>query len=350
MRRAFGIALPERATGIAAHDFAQALGAPEVALTRAARSEGVPTVPSRWLLRLDAVLRAVGLDGALRPDDTVRRAVERIDRPEEYRPLPAPEPRPPLAARPRQLSVTQIEIWLRDPYAIYARHILGLSPLEELDADPGRAELGTVIHRTLDAFFRCFPHGLPPNPEEELLRIGREQFGPILSRPGAWAFWWPRFVRIARWLVSHERVRRSSIIESLSECEGSWTLPARGGPFTITGRADRIDRLAGGGLLLVDYKTGRVPQPKQVQAGYAPQLPLEGAILRGGGFKGVSGSPAALEFWRLSGGEPAGERCPIDPAHNDTSYAVTDAEVRPVLSSLARHSGAPVDTGPCLVE
>ena len=143
-------------------------------MTRAARSEGVPTVPSRWLLRLDAVLRAVGLDGALRPDDTVRRAVERIDRPEEYRPLPAPEPRPPLAARPRQLSVTQIEIWLRDPYAIYARHILGLSPLEELDADPGRAELGTVIHRTLNAFFRCFPHGLPPNPEEELLRIGQE--------------------------------------------------------------------------------------------------------------------------------------------------------------------------------
>jgi ATP-dependent helicase/nuclease subunit B len=89
-------------------------------------------------------------------------------------------------------------------------------------------------------------------------------------------------------------------------------LQARGGLFTITGRADRIDRLAGGVLLLIDYKTGSVPQPKQVQAGYAPQLPLEGAILRGGGFKGVSGSPGALEFWRLSGGEPAGERCPID--------------------------------------
>jgi ATP-dependent helicase/nuclease subunit B len=312
MRRAFGIASPERATGIAAHDFAQALGAPEVALTRAARSEGVPTVPSRWLLRLDAVLRAVGLDGALRPDDTVRRAAELIDRADEYRPLPAPEPRPPLAARPRQLSVTQIETWLRDPYAIYARHILGLRPLEELDSDPGRAELGTVIHRTLDAFIRCFPQELPPDPEGELLRIGREQFGPILSRPGAWAFWWPRFVRIARWLISHERVRRPRIIESLSECEGSCTLQARGGLFTITGRADRIDRLAGGVLLLIDYKTGSVPQPKQVQAGYAPQLPLEGAILRGGGFKGVSGSPGALEFWRLSGGEPAGERCPID--------------------------------------
>ncbi|HEX6441929.1 MAG TPA: double-strand break repair protein AddB, partial [Stellaceae bacterium] len=142
MRREFGIAVPERAIGIAAHDFAQALGAPEVALTRAARSEGVPTVPSRWLLRLDTVLQAVGLDRALETDDAVRRAAELIDRADEYRPLPPPEPRPPVAARPRKLSVTQIETWLRDPYAIYARHILGLRPLDELDADPGRAELG----------------------------------------------------------------------------------------------------------------------------------------------------------------------------------------------------------------
>ncbi|MBV8505203.1 MAG: double-strand break repair protein AddB [Alphaproteobacteria bacterium] len=312
MRREFGIALPERTIGIAAHDFAQALGAPEVALTRAARSEGVPTVPSRWLLRLDTVLQAVGLDGAIGPDDTLRHAAGLIDRAEGYRPLPPPEPRPPLGARPRKLSVTQIETWLRDPYAIYARHILGLRPLEELDADPGRAERGTVIHQTLDAFYRRFPRGMPDNAEEELLRIGREQFGPVLSRPGAWAFWWPRFARIARWLVNQERVRRLDITESLSECEGSWTLGAHGGPFTITAKADRIDRLAEGGFLLIDYKTGSVPPPKQVQTGFAPQLPLEGAILRHGGFKGVSGSPAALEYWRLSGGEPAGERCPID--------------------------------------
>jgi ATP-dependent helicase/nuclease subunit B len=311
MRCEFGIALPERAIGIAAHDFAEALGAPEVALTRAARSEGVPTVPSRWLLRLDTVLHAVGLEGVLGPDDTIRHAAELIDRAEEYRPLPPPEPRPPLAARPRQLSVTQIETWLRDPYAIYARHILRLRPLDELDADPGRAELGTVIHRTLDAFFRRFPRELPDEAERELLRIGREQFGPILSRPGAWAFWWPRFARIASWLVSQERVRRAGIVESLSECEGSWPLAARSGPFTITAKADRIDRLADGGFLLIDYKTGGVPPAKQVQAGFSPQLPLEGAILRGGGFKGVSGLPAALEYWRLNGGEPPGERCRI---------------------------------------
>ena len=125
MRRDFGIAVPERAIGIAAHDFVQAMGAPQVVLTRAARSEGVPTVPSRWLLRLDAVLRAVGLDGALGETGAPDGLAELIDA-ADYRPLPPAEPRPPLAARPRRLSVTQIETWLRDPYAIYARHILGL--------------------------------------------------------------------------------------------------------------------------------------------------------------------------------------------------------------------------------
>jgi ATP-dependent helicase/nuclease subunit B len=311
MRRQFQIAVPERSVGIAAHDFVQALGAPEVALTRAARQEGVPTVPSRWLLRLDTVLHAVGLDAVLRPDETVAFAAERIDEPGAYHPLPPAAPRPPLAARPRQLSVTQIETWLRDPYAIYARHILDLKPLDELDAAPGRADLGNAIHGALDKFVNRYPRELPAEAETELIEIGRAQFGALLSRPGAWAFWWPRFVRIARWLVIAERARRSQVVESLSECHGSLVLPAPGGPFTLTAKADRIDRLAEGDFLLVDYKTGSLPTKREIEAGYAPQLPLEGAILRDGSFAAITGAPAALEYWQLRGGVPAGRRCPF---------------------------------------
>jgi ATP-dependent helicase/nuclease subunit B len=311
MRRAFGIAVPERAIGIAAHDFAQAMGAPEVALTRAARQEGAPTVPSRWLLRLDAVLRAVGQGGALGPDPTIEGAAALIDEPPCYRPLPPAEPCPPLAARPRRLSVTEIETWMRDPYAIYARHILRLKPLDPLDADPGRAELGTVIHKALEIFVARFPRALPERAEEELIAIGRECFAPLLSRPGAWAFWWPRFEKVAEWLVAEERRHRVGVVESLSERQGSLVLPARGGPFTIVAKADRIDRLVSGGFLIADYKTGGLPPAREVAAGLAPQVPLEGAILRYSGFGGVSGEPAALEYWRLNGGDPAGERCPL---------------------------------------
>ncbi len=312
MRQEFGIALPERAIGIAAHDFAQALAARSVALTRASRREGVPTVASRWLLRLETVLRAVGLEGALTADAEIAGAAALHDEVRSRRPSPAPQPRPPASARPRQLSVTQIEMWIRDPYAIYARHILRLEPLDELDVEPGRADLGIGVHAALAEFIRRHPDAVPLDAERELLEIGRESFDAILSRPGVWAFWWPRFERIARWFIAEEHVRRAELTESRSELNGRLVIPAKGGPFTITARADRIDRLTDGSLLVIDYKTGSVPSKWEIEGAIAVQLPLEGAIARDGSFDGVTGAPAGLEYWRLTGGDPAGLCCPLD--------------------------------------
>jgi ATP-dependent helicase/nuclease subunit B len=329
MRQEFGIPLPERSIGIAAHDFAQAMGAPEVALTRAARHEGVPTVPSRWLLRLDAVLRAVGLAGRLGPDPEIAAAAARSDQPATRRPLPRAEPRPPLVARPRQLPVTDIETWRRDPYAIYAKHILKLKALDELDADPDRADLGIAIHKALAFFVRRYPDALPATAGQELLDIGRMSFGELLSRPGAWAFWWPRFERIAAWFVAEERLRRTMLVESRSEVEGRLVIAAPGGPFTITAIADRIDRLASGELVLIDYKTGAVPKKQDIAAAVAVQLPLEGAIAEAGGFS-LPGAPvAALEHWRLGGGNPAGES---EPASDDPPALIAE-----VLATISAH-------------
>jgi ATP-dependent helicase/nuclease subunit B len=274
-------------------------------------------VPSRWLLRLDTVLRSVGLDGALGPDPEIAAAAAQRDEPERRRPTPLPAPCPPLAARPRQLPVTQIETWIRDPYAIYARHILRLKALDDLDVDPGRAELGTTVHHALAEFVKRNPRGLPLFPEEELLAIGRECFAGVLSRPGAWAFWWPRFERIARWFVAEERLRGGGLVESRSEAAGRLALPSPAGEFAITAIADRIDRLADGGITLIDYKTGAVPGKAEIENAVTVQLPLEGAIARDGEFGGLSGRPASLEYWRLTGGDPAAQRAAIggdDPA------------------------------------
>ena len=337
MRQEFGIAVPERAIGIAAHDFAQALGAPQVALTRATRREGVPTVTSRWLLRLDAVLRAVGLangaGSALAADPEILAAAALQDEPGRYVPRPPAAPCPPLATRPRQLPVTSIETWIRDPYAIYARYILRLRALDDLDADPGRAELGIAVHEALAQFVRQFPRELPSTAEFELIEIGREVFGPILSRPGVWAFWWPRFERIARWFVGEEMVRRAEIAESVSETKGRLLIPARGGIFTVTATADRIDRLADGGLVLIDYKTGALPTKPEIDNAIAVQLPLEGAIARSGSFEGIAGIPALLEYWKLSGSEPAGERKPIG---EDDPAALIDRVFAKVVSLIDR--------------
>ncbi len=345
MRRDFEIAVPERAIGIAAHDFAQAIAAPEVALTRAARSEGVPTVPSRWLLRLDAVLRAVGLDNTPRSDPAILAAADGLDA-AEYRPLPPAAPRPPLSARPRKLSVTQIETWLGDPYAIYARHILGLTALDELDADPGRADLGICVHDALAEFVRRFPRELPADPASELIAIGRRHFGAVLSRPGAWAFWWPRFERIAHWLVAEEATHRTATIESFSELKGSLTLRGLpGGSFELTAMADRIDRLGSGAFLLIDYKTGSLPTRKAIDAGFAPQLPLEGAILRDGSFGEVSGTPAALEYWKLGGRRRPGKRCLIDDGEPLALVDRAHAKLRALVDAL-RRSGNPLSRSP----
>jgi ATP-dependent helicase/nuclease subunit B len=308
MRARFGLPPPERRVGAAAHDFVQALGARTVVLTRASRVEGAPTVPSRWLSRLDTVLRATGLEGRLaaKPEPLAWQAL--LDRPESWLAALPPEPRPPVAARPRRLSVTQIETWMRDPYAIYAREILRLEPLDPIDADPGAAERGIFIHAALDSFVRAFPEALPGDAEGELLARGRAAFGDALARPGVRAFWWPRFERIARWFLAEERGRRRDLVASHSEISGRLDLASAQGNFALVAKVDRLDRRRAGGLVLIDYKTGGVPLPKEVEQGFAPQLPLEAAMAEAGGFPDVAAAPiAALAYWRLSGGDPPGE-------------------------------------------
>ena len=309
MRKSFGIAPPERRIGQAAHDFVQATGAPEVVLTRAQRARGAPTLPSRWLLRLDAVLRAAGRVDALTAEKTALAWQAALDRPppEECRRILPPAPTPPVEVRPRKLSVTQIETWMRDPYAIYARHILKLKALDPLDAEPDARERGIFIHQALDAFVTQFPGALPPDAEARLLALGREKLGALLTRPGIWAFWWPRFERIARWFLAEERARRVGLAALASEASGTHVIDAPRGPFTLRATADRIERRADG-LVIVDYKTGGVPKEAEVARGLAPQLSLEAAIAEAGGFKGVpAGLATGLEYWRLSGLATAGE-------------------------------------------
>jgi len=213
-----------------------------------------------------------------------------------------------VAARPRRLSVTAVETWMRDPYAIYARHILKLSALDPIDADPGAAERGQIIHQALDDFVRRHPDRLPADARETLLACGRAAFGPLLDQPGIHAFWWPRFQKVADWFLALEGERRATIRPLATEAAGTLTLAGPAGPFVLTAVADRIDRCPDGSLEIIDYKTGTPPSGPEVKAGKAPQLPLEALIAQAGGFEGVAPCPVSgLEYWHLSGGDPAGE-------------------------------------------
>jgi ATP-dependent helicase/nuclease subunit B len=307
MRLALGLDLPERRIGLSAHDFAQMLGAREVILTRAAKLAGTPTVVSRFVQRLAAV--AGERWPAVRDRGEKYLAWARdLDRPPGApQPAPRPEPKPPTAARPTRLSVTEIEHWLRDPYTIYAKHILRLRPLDPVDMAPGAADRGTVIHGAIGDFTQAFAQGLPDDAFDRLLSLGRRHFAVLDDVPEARAFWWPRFVRIARWFANWERERRPDIAAVHAEIRGEIEIPLGARSLRLSARADRIERRAGGGYAILDYKTGQLPSAPQVACGLAPQLTLEGAMLRAGKFADIPPGPIeALIYVSLKGGDPIG--------------------------------------------
>jgi ATP-dependent helicase/nuclease subunit B len=312
MRDRFGLPPLEVKIGEAAQDFALAAAGPEVLMTRARRVDGAPSVPARFLSRLETLLEGSGLELPHGMAASWRGWVEELDRPESIAPTARPEPRPPLAARPRRLSVTAIELWRRDPYALYAQRILRLRPLDPLDADPGAAERGQIIHHALDLFVKQYPDHLPADAMTALLDAGRQAFGGTMGHPSVAAFWWPRFERVAGWFVDFEQARRRDGIRPLAtEISGGIVIETDGQPFRLTAKADRIDRLADGRMAILDYKTGRPPSVQSVKDGYAPQLPLEAVIADQGGFGNLpKGETGELAYLRLSGGNPPGEFLP----------------------------------------
>lgn len=329
MRAALGLEAPERRIGLSAHDFVQACGAPELILSRPRKMGGAPTVPSRFLQRLAAVSGPARWQAALARGDRFRRLAALIDTAPRVKPIERPQPAPDLALRPTRLSVTEIETWLRDPYTIYARHVLRLAPLDGLDEEPGAAERGSAIHEALGAFARDFPAGLPAEPEAVLRDYGRRAFAPLEVFPAEYALWWARFERLAPRVIAWERGRRAETQRVFAETGGR--LPLAGGRFTLTGRADRIEQLRAGGLAIVDFKTGVVPSAKQVKAGYSPQLPLEAAMAAEGGFRDVPAEEAAgLVYVRLG----VTEVKETSGVERDTTAALLAQETRARLEQL----------------
>jgi ATP-dependent helicase/nuclease subunit B len=321
MRATLGLPQAEEEIGRSAHDFAQLLGAKRVVLTRAMKVNGVPTVPSRWLLRMKALLAGLDLGDALEPDRPWLGWARMRDATPKRRTIRAPAPRPPVNLRPRSLSVTDIERWIANPYAIFAKSILKLERLPELGHEPGAALRGSVVHETLGRFAQRFPDALPSDVRRELMAIAHTVLLDLTGSPRVAALWVPRFERFAEWFAETEPQRRTGVSRVLGEVDGSMVLAAPGGPFTLRARADRIDGSAAG-VVITDYKTAADTQLKLLAAraenGTAPQLPLEAAILLGQGFTGLSAvSLAGLRYISASGGEPPGVEIGVgggDPA------------------------------------
>ena len=287
MRAGLGLEAPERRIGLAAHDFCQGLGAQKVLLTRAAKRGGSPAVMSRWLQRLLAFI-GEPMTGALtaRGEQYLGFAahLDRCEKPTPQ-PHPRPNPKPPVDTRPLQLSVTRVEAWVRDPYAIYADRILDLKRCAELGALPSFAERGTIIHEILDRFNRGWNGIADDAALSRLHEIGEEIFNEEMRDfPDLKALWWPRFNRIAQAYLNWEEGRDPKPECRHSEISGKLKMSVDGLPFTLTGTVDRLDELDDGSLAIIDFKTGEPPKPAQVKSGLNAQLALEVTMQQKGVF------------------------------------------------------------------
>lgn len=316
LRHELGLPGLERRIGLAAHDFAGALGGRQVLVTRARRDARSPAVPSRFWLRLEA------MTGGLTRAPFHKAWARAIDRPAALSPAERPAPSPPPDARPTRIAVTDVDRLKADPFAFYARSILRLASLDAVDADPSAAWRGSAVHKVLEAWAKeddCDPEKLQARAEVLL----RESAAHPLMR----ALWQPRLIEAIGWIAGEVKRNAADGRRPISaEVKGSCTVEG----IELYGEADRIDRLPDGGLAIVDYKTGTPPGPKAVAEGYSMQLGLLGLIAERGGFPDVEGLPAAFEYWSLARApsgklgycrSPVGGRNGLEPAEFTTIAA-----------------------------
>jgi ATP-dependent helicase/nuclease subunit B len=305
MRLAIGLEPPERKQGLAAHDFEMALGNANTLIALSQRLGTSPSLPSRLVQRLEAfagedTAKALRARGAIWLQQA--RAIDAVV---ETRAAKRPAPRPAAKQRPRRLSITEIETLFRSPYDIYAKHVLRLRKLDPLGEEPGGRERGNLIHEVFARFVIDRHDFAAPDALAKLEAMAEEVFSGLDAIGERRDIWLRRFSVAAQGFLDFENERTPRLAARHAEIDGEWAFPLLGG-FKLIGRADRIDELSDGTLEIIDFKTGSIPEPKAMGNFDAPQLPLEAAMAKAGGFKVVApAASSALTFIKIGLGPEA---------------------------------------------
>jgi len=336
MRLRAGLRLPERQIGLSAHDYQQAAGAPEVILSRARRDAEAETVPSRWLARLTNLM--AGLPAQNGPDalaamrargDAWLSLAAAVEEPGQTPPAARPAPRPPLAARPKELAVTGIRTLIRDPYAIYARYILRLYPLNPLRADADARLRGDALHKIVARFVEAEPDGRPAL--DRLVVLADETLQATVPWPAARRLWRARLLRIAPAFLAGEARRAERGSPAVIETKGGMELEGLG--FRLTARPDRIDRLHDGRVHVYDYKSGKPPSKDQQRA-FDKQLLLEAVMAEQGAFREIGPSTVEGVTYIQLGGEGKEQETLLGPE----TTAEVHSELRQLIAAYGRRS------------
>ncbi len=307
MRQDFGLPIPERDISLAAHDFAQGFCHKEVFLTRAVKVDGTPTVAARWLERLDTFLKSFNLKNGIKKDGAHISYARLMDKTEKFEPIKRPAPCPPASVRPRSLSVTRIEKWLQDPYSIYAEKILNLRSLDPLEKKTDAADKGNLLHKILHDFVQKNRINLPAQAEQEFITLSRSKLQEFMNNEAEQQNMIPRLNRLASWFVQHEKQWRLKSAVHKLEVKGALEITEGiKNNFTLTGQADRIDKMHTGCAAIIDYKSGGTYSKKKMASTQDMQLPLEALMIKKGAFEknGFNATEVGyLGYWVLSGGK-----------------------------------------------
>jgi RecB family exonuclease len=233
----------------------------------------------------------------------------------------------------RVTSPTRLEQWAVCPHAYFVRYVLGVDPIEEpediMQIEP--IARGRLVHEVLDRFLTEV-HGRPdagrpwtPAERARLQEIGREvcasaeQHGLTGRR-----LLWHRdrralLAELDAFLDADEAYRTENGADTLAT-ELSFGFGGGGGDdvgaveiglgpgrtLVMRGKADRVDRLADGALVVVDYKTGSerrfkgLDHDNPVTAGQHLQLPVYAYAARRA--FGADDSPVVAYYWFVGRG------------------------------------------------
>ncbi len=302
MRASLGMSPPERRIGQTSHDFVQLLGASKALLTRSLKRDGAPTVPSRLIQRIAAMVGNDRWNKCVARGSDIRWMSRNIDRVRRTS-VAAPKPSPPVEDRPQSLSVTRIETLRRDPYSIYAEMVLRLLPLNTLDLPLGARDFGVSLHEVISTFTRDIDLSNPSSSTiARLFQIARHEFQEFFKYPGFQEFSWPRLVRILNAYRAWEMDRIHLVEDFCIEQSAVLKIPLEDGSiFDLVARADRIERHRNGSICIVDFKSGRTPSPREIGAGFAPQLVLEAKMVEDGAFRGMKSINIEAIYVKLGG-------------------------------------------------
>ena len=299
MRKDAGLLLPERRIGLSAHDYQQAIANAQVWITRAKRDAETETVPSRWVNRL------VNLLGGL-PEQKGPEALEKMrsDGAEWLamaealsQPLaavtaaPRPSPRPPVDARPKEISVTEVKTLIRDPYAVYARRVLRLDALDPLVPTADAPLRGVIIHQVLEDFIKADIPATAPDAHQKFMAMATEMMEKFCPWPTIRAQWIARLEKGVDMFLAGEAIRQAR--GSYEVIEGYKKHPIGTTGVQLVCKTDRIDLGHDGTAHVYDYKTGTVPSTAQ-QKSFDKQLLLTAALVELGAFDTIGARPVKI--------------------------------------------------------